>query len=131
LVCLDTNFLVALLRGESDAIKRAEEIDSEGLRKVTTPINAFELYLGAHLSERKDGNVRLVRDLLLSIGLLEFDERSCDMAGAIAADLAKLGRPIGTRDSMIAGIALRFEQTLLTRNTEHFSRVKGLKVRAW
>jgi len=123
--------LVALLRGESDAIKRAEEIDSEGLRKVTTPINAFELYLGAHLSERKDGNVRLVRDLLLSIGLLEFDERSCDMAGAIAADLAKLGRPIGTRDSMIAGIALRFEQTLLTRNTEHFSRVKGLKVRAW
>ena len=131
MVCLDTNFLVALLRGESDAIKRAEEIDSEGLRKVTTPINAFELYLGAHLSERKDGNVRLVRDLLLSIGLLEFDERSCDMAGAIAADLAKLGRPIGTRDSMIAGIALRFEQTLLTRNTEHFSRVKGLKVRAW
>jgi len=106
-------------------------MDSERLRKVTTPINAFELYLGAHLSEKRDENLRLVRDLLLSIGFLEFDERSCDMAGAIAADLTKLGRPIGTRDSMIAGIALRFEQTMLTRNTEHFSRVKGLKVRTW
>jgi len=131
LVCLDTDFLVALLKGEGDAMKKAEEIDSEGLRKVTTPINAFELYLGAHLSEKRDENLRLVRDLLLSMGLLDFDERGCDMAGAIAADLTKLGRPIGIRDSMIAGIALRFEQTLLTRNIEHFSRVKGLKVRAW
>ncbi len=131
MVCLDTDFLVALIRGQADAVKRAEEIDSEGLRKTTTPINAFELYLGAHLSEKREENLELVRDLLLSMQLMEFDERGCDTAGAIAADLTKIGKPIGARDSMIAGIALRFEQTLLTRNIEHFSRVKGLKVRMW
>jgi len=123
--------LVALVRGEPEAVKRAEEIDSEGLRKTTTPINAFELYLGAHLSEKREENLRLVRDLLLSLQLLEFDERSCDTAGVIAANLMKLGKPIGARDSMIAGMALRFEQPLLTRNTEHFSRIRGLRVRMW
>jgi len=73
--------LVALIRGQADAVKRAEEIDSEGLRKTTTPINAFELYLGAHLSEKREENLELVRDLLLSMQLMEFDERGCDTAG--------------------------------------------------
>lgn len=131
MVCLDTDFLVALMRGDADAAKRSEEIDSEGLMKTTTPINAFELYLGAHLSEKKEENLELVRELLLSMQILDFDERSCDIAGLIAADLTKLGKPIGARDSMIAGIAQRFEQTLMTRNIEHFSRVEGLKVRMW
>ena len=131
MVCLDTDFLVDLFRGEADAVKRAEEIDSEGLRKATTPVNAFELYLGAHLSKKREENLELVRDSLLSIQLLDFDEKSCIKAGAIAADLKKQGKPIGVRDSMIAGIALRFEQTLFTRNIEHFSRVKGLKIRTW
>lgn len=131
MVCLDTDFLVALLRGEPDAAKKASDIDAEGLRKTTTPVNAFELYLGAHLSGEAEKNLGLVRDLLLSLKVLDFDEASCSIAGGIASNLSRLGRPIGARDCMIAGIALRHEQGLISRNTEHFSRVKGLKVSSW
>jgi len=131
LVCLDTDFLVALLRGDADARERAEKMDEEEVRKATTPVNAFELFLGAYLSERRDANLTVTRELISNLELLEFDLRSCEKAGSIAAGLRSRGEPIGVRDSMIAGIASSFEETLLTRNIEHFSRVKDLKVERW
>ena len=131
MVCLDTDFLVALLRGDTDARGRAEKMDGEDVKKATTPVNAFELFLGAYLSERRDANLTVVRELLTNLELLGFDLRSCEEAGSIAAGLRSRGEPIGVRDSMIAGIASRFEETLLTRNIEHFSRVKELKVEKW
>ena len=131
MACLDTDFLIALIGGRPEAVKRAQEMDAEGMRKTTTPVNAFEVHLGAHLSKQKEKNLELVRDLLYSLEVLDFDEKSCDMAGGIAATLKKLDNPIGARDSMIAGMVQRFDQTLITRNTEHFSRVKGLKISTW
>ena len=131
MVCLDTDFLVALLRGDKDARERGDEMDREDVKKATTPINAFELFLGAYLSERRDANLTVVRELLSNLELLEFDLRSCEEAGLIAAGLRSRGEPIGVRDSMIAGIASKFEETVLTRNIEHFSRVKELNVEKW
>lgn len=130
-MCLDSDFLIAVMRGERDAVRRAKEFDAEKVQKATTPVNVFELYLGAHLSKRRRENLDMVKDLLFSIKILDLDEESCEMAGGIAATLKKAGRPIGVRDSMIAGMARRFDQTLITRNAEHFSRVKGLKFNTW
>ena len=106
-------------------------MDREDAKKATTPVNAFELFLGAYLSERRDANLTVVRELLSNLELLEFDLRSCEEAGSIAAGLRSQGESVDVRDSMIAGIASRFEETLLTRNVEHFSRVKELKVEKW
>jgi len=131
MVCLETDFMVSLLRGDADARSRAEKMDLDEVRKTTTPINAFELFLGAYLSERRDVNLMMVRELLSNLELLEFDLRSCEKAGSIVAGLRRRGELIGVRDLLIAGIALRFEETLLTRNIEHFSRVKVLKVEKW
>lgn len=41
---LDTDFLVALLRGKSEAKSKMESLDAEG-HNATTTINAFELFL--------------------------------------------------------------------------------------
>lgn len=131
MVCLDTDFLISLLRGDADAQSRAEKMDVEDVNKTTTPINAFELFLGAYLSERRDVNLVAVRELLSNLELLEFDLRSCETAGSIAAELGRRGEPIGIRDSMVAGVASRFEEALLTRNVEHFSRVKELRIEKW
>ncbi|MFW6111197.1 MAG: type II toxin-antitoxin system VapC family toxin [Thermoproteota archaeon] len=131
MVCLDTDFLVALIRGDAKAEEKAKILDRRGVRKVTTPINVFELYLGAYLSRNQNENVKLIRDLLLAVDLLGFDHKSSEKAGEIAAKLKKIGQPIGVRDSMIAGIAARFEQILLTRNLNHFSKVNDLEVEQW
>lgn len=131
MVCLDTDFLVALLRGEGEAVVAARELDQSRVRKSTTPINAFELLLGAHLSQHREQNLRLVRELLESLILLEFDLESCESAAAISRRLRSTGETIGIQDTMIAGTALRHGEALVTRNTQNYGRIQDLAIRVW
>lgn len=43
----------------------------------------------------------------------------------------KLGKSIGLKDSLIAGIVLEHKANIFTRNTKHVERVSGLKVEMW
>lgn len=52
-------------------------------------------------------------------------------AAEIYAELKKKGLPIGHTDCLIAGIALTNELQLVTNNTDHFKRVKGLELANW
>ena len=52
-------------------------------------------------------------------------------AAAIQADLRKKGTEIGHTDTLIAGIAMTSELQLVTNNTDHFKRIKGLEITNW
>src|SRR4051794_3623689 len=58
--------------------------------------------------------------------VLAFDEPAAKLAGEIAGDLGRVGRPIGTPDTMIAAIALTHGLELVTGNTTHFQYVRNL-----
>jgi tRNA(fMet)-specific endonuclease VapC len=58
--------------------------------------------------------------------VLAFDQPSAELAGRIAGDLERIGRPIGLADTMIAAIALHHGLELATDNTSHFQRVQQL-----
>jgi tRNA(fMet)-specific endonuclease VapC len=45
--------------------------------------------------------------------------------------LAAQGAPIGQFDTLIAAHALALELTLVTNNTKHFRRVRGLNLANW
>ena len=47
------------------------------------------------------------------------------------ATLARKGTPIGPNDLLIASIALASDLTLVTHNTNEFSRVSDLKLEDW
>ena len=53
------------------------------------------------------------------------------MAAVIQADLRKKGTEIGHTDTLIAGISLTSELQLITNNTDHFKRIKGLEIANW
>ena len=55
---MDTDFLVALLRGHREAVEKAREYDSAGVEVSTTSVNAFEIYLGAFRSREAERNVK-------------------------------------------------------------------------
>ena len=128
--CLDTDFLIAILRGREEAEQKMNEIDREG-RQSTTAINAFELFFGACKSKQRHANLEKTRMLLERVDILSFDRDSSEGAGEILADLAARGDPIDFRDAMIAGIAKAKGFTLVTRNGEHLARIKELKVEVW
>jgi len=58
--------------------------------------------------------------------VIAFDRAEGELAGRIAGELERLGRPIGTADSMIAFIALKHGLELVTGNTAHFQRIQQL-----
>ena len=130
-ICLDTDFIVALLRNHPEAVKKAEEYDSVKAEISTTSMNAFEIYLGAFRSRMAEKNVKQADSLLNAIKILELDLESSRKASEILSRLIREGEPIDLRDAIIAGIALTNGCTLITRNTEHFKRITGLSIETW
>jgi tRNA(fMet)-specific endonuclease VapC len=58
--------------------------------------------------------------------VLAFDQAAAELAGRIAGELERVGRPIGLADPMIAAIALTHGLELVTGNTAHFQRIQQL-----
>ena len=58
--------------------------------------------------------------------ILPLDQPPAELAGRIAGDLIRTGRPIGGADCMIAATALAHGLELVTGNTSHFERVRQL-----
>ena len=77
-----------------------------------------ELYLGAFKSQRVEKNVARVDALQFPV--LEFDQSRSTGRGAIRAQLASKGTPIGPYDVLIAGQAKARKLTLVTHNTTEF-----------
>ena len=130
-VCLDTDFLVALLRNHPEAVKRAEEYDSTGAEVSTTSMNSFEIYLGAFRSREAAKNIKQADDLLKSIKVLDLTLENSRRSSEILSELLQEGTPIDRRDVIIAGIALVGGYALVTRNIEHFGRITGLGTETW
>lgn len=124
---LDTNFLIDLLRGKEDASVIADSFDAP----KTTTINAFELYYGAGRSVNPKKGISEVGNLLKSIDVLEFNNFTAQKAGEIHAELMNSGNPVDIMDVLIAGIVIANKEELVTRDIEHFRRIKGLRCRSW
>ena len=128
--CLDTDFLVAVLRRQEAARRRVDQLDQEG-RQSTTAVNAFELFYGASKSKMVEANVRESQRLLSRLEVLPLSVGSVEKAGMIFGGLELKGSQIEFRDAMIAGIAIDQNLTLVTRNKRDYSRVPGLTLEEW
>lgn len=131
MVCLDTSFIIALIRRDPRAEKKLEEYVTMGARLSTTPITACELFKGAYRSKKKDLEVRKVREILSRLEILDFSIDACEKYGKLVNDLERMGTPIGDLDAMIASLALTHNEPLTTADREHFERVPGLIVESW
>jgi predicted nucleic acid-binding protein len=128
--CLDTDLLVAILRGKEGAWKKVAELDEEE-KGATTSINAFELFFGADKSARKNENLKETSKLLERLTVFPLDFLSSQKAAEISARLMDKGEIIDFRDAMIAAIAIENDLTLVTRNNFHFKRITDLKLELW
>lgn len=125
---LDTNAIIALLRGADEALNVRVRRHDPGAVGISS-ISMHELYYGAGRSTRFEHNVALVDGLILEI--VDFDREDARESGFIRADLAARGTPIGPYDVLIAGQARGRGLTLVSGNTGEFSRVDGLALEDW
>ena len=124
---LDTNALIALLKGHEGFLKRLRQYLPQDFG--IPAIVVHELYFGAYKGQRMAENLARVGGLQFEV--LEFDGEDARAAGELRASLAAAGTPIGPYDVLIAGQALARALTLVTHNTAEFKRVPGLQIEDW
>ncbi len=130
MVLLDTNVCIRLLRGDSLRVgERLGRLDPSEVR--ISAVTKAELHYGARHSARPAENLRLLERFWAPLLSLPFDDRCAEHYGAIRADLASRGRPIGPNDLMIAAVARAHGLTLVTHALGEFSRVPDLRLEDW
>ncbi len=116
---LDTDILVALLKGAPQAVQKVTALEQSGEPLLTTIITAYELLKGAYISQRREENIGKVTDSLSSMQILDLSFNACQEAAKIYKELKEQGTLIGEFDILIAAIARANNQALITRD-EHF-----------
>ena len=124
---LDSNALIALLKGHEGFLKRLRQYQPQDFG--IPAIVVHELYYGAYKGQRTPENLARVAGLQFEV--LEFDREDARAAGELRASLAAAGTPIGPYDVLIAGQALARTLILVTHNTSEFQRVPGLQIEDW
>ena len=130
---LDTNACIGLINGSSTRLRSrfADAARDDAVLCVSTVV-LHELWFGVEKSARRDHNTDRVRTFLSGVvEVLAFDDADARAAGAVRAELERLGTPIGAYDYLIAGQAVRRGLTLVTANTREFERVDGLMWEDW
>jgi len=129
LVCLGTDILVALLRGDEEAKGAIGTLEDQGEVINTTMITAYELLKGAAASTREKSRSDVI-GLLSQLGILTLTVEACSEAAEILQALRENGKTIGEFDILIAAITISSREDLLTRDG-HFGMVDRLHVRGW
>lgn len=125
---LDTTFLIDLLKGDKRTLKLAE--GSEQL--LTTQINMYEVIRGLFLEDYSESKIINSIEIFENIRVLQLDDNGIIKAAEIFANLTKKGNMIADNDCITAGIALsKGINKIVTRNVNHFKRIKGIKVETY
>lgn len=129
--CLDTDIVIAFLRGYSDARNKIINLRTAGTDIAITPITLCELYRGACLSKDKEKNVTLINGFTERVSLLNQNKVSCQFFGEDYAYLKKKGLMTQTTDLMIASICKAQNCVLVTRNIQDFKNISNLLMEKW
>ena len=127
---LDTDILSEFLRGNSKVISKVDEHLKEFGFINLSIITYYEILNGLLY---KDARKQLSKfEEFVSLNkVIPLNLRMAKTAATIQADLRKKGTEIGHTDTLIAGIAIASELQLVTNNTDHFKRIKGLEITNW
>jgi tRNA(fMet)-specific endonuclease VapC len=90
-----------------------------------------ELLLGSQLSSNPAAELAKVDAFLRPIPVIPFGKAEAVRWAEIDAELRQQGNRIETEDAIIASTALTHGLTLITGNSKHFGRVKGLAMVDW
>ena len=126
---LDTNFCIHFIRGREWA--RAALGRLQTIEVAVSAVTVGELYEGAHYAQVQSRELKKVETFLEPLGIIPFGREEAIKWGQVEARLRKQGSPIEAEDSMIAATANAHGLTLVSGNTKHFERVKGLKIVDW
>ena len=130
---VDTTFIIDLSRNMPAALQKSLELNKED-RVFCTEVSIYETLMGVFSIKNIDheGKLQKFEDLFDKFYILGLDHESAIKSAKIAGQLILEGKAISHTDCMIAGIALSNNiNTIITRDKEHFERIKGIKAESY
>lgn len=129
LYVLDTNILIAMLKGDERVLVHLARIPVSSLRLSCIVLG--ELEFGAAKSAYGAQNRARIADLKRRMSLLGIDAETTIHYAHIRQSLEARGMPIGGNDLWIAAQVRRIGATLVSHNEREFQRVEGLLLENW
>ena len=127
---LDTNICVYYLNGRMPNIRSRVNATPPSSIAISA-ITRGELFVGSAKSQQRDRTRDRQVELLARFASLPYDDRAAEQYGDIYGPLEAAGLRIDKPDAQIAAIARVHNLIVVTRNTDHFSRVPGLPIEDW
>ena len=129
--CLDTSVLIDAMRNDAEARRAVEVAANDGI--VTTEVNVYELYVGAHRDGRPaEREIRGIERGLNEVEVLPLVRPASVRAAALTSLLRSRGQEVGILDVLVAAIALAHGVTrILTRDVAEFRRIPGVRVETY
>lgn len=121
---IDTSVLIAHFRDQ-----RRENTDFQKAIKTykncyISAVTVYEIELGALKAKRFSD----LKQILPFLDVIPFGKIEAEQAARLDKELTEKNIRIGIRDVFIAGTALVHDLDVLTKNVEHFKRIKSVKL---
>ena len=128
---LDTGSAGDYIHRRRSVYERARQAVMRGNRiGIGLPVLA-ELWYGVENSSTRERNAQRLRQALADLIIWPLTEPAAEEYGRIAAELRRIGRPIGKIDMLIAAIALSLGKTTVVSVDNDLTAVQGLTVENW
>jgi tRNA(fMet)-specific endonuclease VapC len=111
-----------------DLNKKFENADPENC--FISEITLAELKFGVENSEKKDKNQKAPDNFLMGIKVIPIFH-SLDLYAKEKARLKKAGTPLDDFDLLIGVSSVIHNLTMVTNNTDHFKRIRGISLENW
>ncbi|MCE2680535.1 MAG: tRNA(fMet)-specific endonuclease VapC [Burkholderiales bacterium] len=126
---LDTNICIFTIKNKPENVRQLFN-KHQGQLCIST-VTLMELVYGAEKSALPESNLSIVEGFVARVEVLDYDKLASEHTGQLRAEQAKVGRPIGPYDQMIAGHARSRGLIVVTNDVREFERVPGLRIEDW
>lgn len=127
---LDTNICIHFLNGTFPSIR--ENLLNTPPNEIKIPVIVHsELWFGVQKSKRKKENSIKLKRFLEPFDIISYTPEISRTYSELRLQCEADGNLVGPNDLLIASIVVVNNGTLVTRNTQEFSRIKKLKTVEW
>ncbi len=125
---IDTNTCIYYIKGKFNLNKKFEKADPDNC--FISEITLAELKFGVENSEKKEKNQKALDNFLTAVKIVPIFH-SLDLYAKEKARLRKAGTPIDDFDLLIGITSVTHNLIMVTNNTDHFKRIKGIALDDW
>ena len=126
---IDTDIVINSIKGNKKVNQKISEYAA--IPKAISIVTFGELLYGAKRSIQRDKNTSIVYRLAEVFPIIGITRSTIEAFTDVKMALDVKGERIEDFDLLIAATALSLNYTLVTNNTKHYKRIKGLLLENW